>query len=139
MNSQSVIEYKIRNLINILLEKGVQPEELISNIWRKQYNSFNIFKENDNIIVCSICFYDNDIKINMIYKYDENKNLTRIEEIVGDTITILWDREDYIRPSINDICDLIRVYSNIDSAKSFIRLLPKDIRVLIEYKLSEIA
>lgn len=139
MDSKEVIKYKIEILINTLLEKGIQPEELVSNIWRNQYSSFNIFKEDEHRVVCSIYFNDNGISINMIYKYDENKDLIIIEETVEGRKTILWDRKEYIRISINDICDLIRATNNIENATSFIKSLPKYIKVLIQNELAEIA
>ncbi len=133
MNIKAVLDYKKNKIINIMIEKGVQPEELSENIWNKEYKSINIARI-DESIVCSLTFIDNDNEINMIYKYNNDKKLIQIEEISNSIKTVLWDRNLKLQELINDLCEFLKINYREDQIERILNTLPEEVKILIQVK-----
>lgn len=138
MDISKAVNYKIENVIDVMLKKGVQPEELAENIWDEKFFSIKIEKNNGNI-TCCIKFSESHCEIQMNYIYNNEKELIKIEEFSMGLKSVLWDREDFIRTNIEDICNLLRTQYSFKEIETFIDSLPKSIKKLLEKQLKEIA
>lgn len=128
MDTTKIIEYKITTLINLLATKGVSPGDLANNIFENDY--FNItFEKRNKFIYGILVFRDNleNKKVELIYKYDENKILLEIIENVDRKITILWSREKREEELIDDIVFFYRIYYNKEQVEKMINTLPVEI------------
>lgn len=133
MDIKAVLDYKKNKIINLMLERGVQPEELTENIWNEQYKTINIVRVEDSII-CSLSFIDNNSEIKMNYIYDTNKILIKIEEILDLKKTILWDRKLKLQELIDDLCEFLRINYSENQIQKVLNTLPEEIKTLIQLK-----
>lgn len=102
--------------------KGVQPEELITAIFEKEYTKIETYKE-DNLIFLVLTFsdtYENDTSnITMKYTYNRKKELMSIsQKINSSNYKEQWNRKKILEAMINEL----------------IIHLPKDNRVIEQLK-----
>lgn len=102
--------------------KGVQPEELITAIFEKEYTKIETYKE-DNLIFLVLTFsdtYENDTSnITMKYAYNRKKELMSIsQKINSSNYKEQWNRKKILEAMINEL----------------IIHLPKDNRVIEQLK-----
>ena len=102
--------------------KGVQPEELITAIFEKEYTKIETYKE-DNLIFLVLTFsdtYENDTSnITMKYAYNRKKELVSIsQKINSSNYKEQWNRKKILEAMINEL----------------IIHLPKDNRVIEQLK-----
>ncbi|KES10682.1 Proteasome/cyclosome repeat protein [Snodgrassella alvi SCGC AB-598-O02] len=102
--------------------KGVQPEELITAIFEKEYTKIETYKE-DNLIFLVLTFsdtYENDTSnITMKYVYNRKKELVSIsQKINSSNYKEQWNRKKILEAMINEL----------------IIHLPKDNRVIEQLK-----
>lgn len=135
-----LIRDKVNELINMLMNKGVQIEELCENIWSENYKSINIVKGNKEIEF-TIVYFDEDEKndILMKYIYNEEKYLKEILEIVDGISQIVWNRDFYIKTKIENICELIKLNYSLEEAEVFIDTLPDELKKKFIECINEIA
>lgn len=133
MNIKAVLDYKKDKIISLMLERGVQPEELAENIWNEQYKSINIVRTGKSII-CSLTFSENNNEIKMNYIYDTNKILIEIQEVLELKTTILWNREIKLQELINDLCEFLRINYSEKQVQKVLNTFPEEIKKLIKSK-----
>ncbi|CAM8245014.1 hypothetical protein [Morganella morganii] len=95
---------KIDKIVAFCLMKGVQPCELITAIFEKEYTHIETIKnKNDVYLIISYNeLVDNDIyNIKMRYTYDLDSRLQRIEQKTNKSgYKIQWDRIDKLKEII---------------------------------------
>lgn len=95
---------KIDKIVAFCLMKGVQPCELITAIFEKEYTHIETIKnKNDVYLIISYNeLVDNDIyNIKMRYTYDLDSRLQRIEQKINKSgYKIQWDRIDKLKEII---------------------------------------
>ncbi len=108
MQQKQIIVNSINNLVQIELNKGVQPYELVKNISSEGYQSIETKKIN-NTIICDVTFEDEDFftdkKIICCYRYtyDETMNLIEISDVSKRYCKVIWSREDALKEAIREI------------------------------------
>lgn len=133
MNYQEVIKYKLQTLIDLMLTDGVSPSDLSNNIFEKDYISISFCKENE-CIVGRLDFYDNENSsqnIQMIYTYSDNKRLIKIEEIINNTIELLWDRESREEELIKELISFMNYVYDSKQIEVFILSLPEILKAKV--------
>ncbi|NFG24863.1 hypothetical protein FDF11_13465 [Clostridium botulinum] len=127
MNTKNVIDYKIKKIINIAITKGVQPEELVENIWSTPYKTINMIRD-DYSISCCLTFLEDKKEVTMKYVYDLDKTLIRIEEIVNNKILILWDKEIKLKELLDDLSELLSINYTKNKIEKILSTLPKELQ-----------
>lgn len=122
MNNYTHITKEINKIIAFCMVKGVQPEELITAIFEKEYTKIETYKE-DNLIFLVLTFsdtYENDTSnITMKYVYNRKKELVSIsQKINSSNYKEQWNRKKILEAMINEL----------------IIHLPKDNRVIEQLK-----
>lgn len=116
---------QITKLINIELLIGVQPSELVDNIFFTNYKNINLSKTKKNIIMEIIYVekhLDTELDVSLNYFYDLNKNVVLISEKIGEEETILWSRkekEKEILFSINSLLENLDVIERNQIIETF--------------------
>lgn len=87
--------------------KGVQPEELITAIFEKEYTNIETYKE-DNLVFLVLTFsdtYENDTSyITMKYAYNRKKELMSIsQKINSSNYKEQWNRKKILEAMINEL------------------------------------
>ncbi|EJD6662063.1 hypothetical protein P7V44_03835 [Providencia sp. CRE-3FA-0001] len=116
-------------LVAFCLMKGVQPEELITAIFEREYISIETLKNNDHVYL--IVSYKEDIEdniniITMKYTYNLESQLQRIDQKINNSkYKIQWDRTDKLKEIIKSLAgDSISEESLFDVLN---KLLPEKI------------
>lgn len=128
---KSLIRDKMNNLISLSLSSGVQPEELVSNIYETPYKSISILKNRNNISV-ELFFEEIDeecpnnlIKVKYIYTYSFAKVLLKIDCVINDRKANEWDRFKAENKLIEEISQLLIDNSLANELQLFVNTLPK--------------
>nr|WP_113867759.1 hypothetical protein [Brenneria salicis]NMN92922.1 hypothetical protein [Brenneria salicis ATCC 15712 = DSM 30166]RBP60958.1 hypothetical protein DES54_12810 [Brenneria salicis ATCC 15712 = DSM 30166]RLM28294.1 hypothetical protein BHG07_17545 [Brenneria salicis ATCC 15712 = DSM 30166] len=91
----------LKNLAAFCSIKGVQPDELVTAIFDKEYNRIETYKVNSFvhfIISYSENIDDEKNTIIMRYIYDENKTLLKIEQKINNSsYSVQWDRDNSLK------------------------------------------
>ncbi|MBO0427818.1 hypothetical protein JZO82_01465 [Vagococcus fluvialis] len=125
MSINKKIMEQITKLINIELLIGVQPSELVDNIFFTNYKNINLSKTKKNIIMEIIYVekhLDTELDVSLNYFYDLNKNVVLISEKIGEEETILWSRkekEKEILFSINSLLENLDVIERNQIIETF--------------------
>lgn len=135
MNTKNVIDYKMKKIINLAISKGVQPEELMENIWNKQYKSINVYKDKKNII-CKLIFLENRKEIEMHYVYNKEKELIKIIEIINNKSLIFWDKDIKLQELIDDVVELLSYYCTNKEIEKILNTLPDTLRQYAKTKIN---
>ncbi len=118
---------QITKLINIELLVGVQPSELVDNIFFTSYKNINISKTKKNIIMEIVYVekhLDTELDVSLIYFYDLNKNVVLISEKIGGEETILWSRKEKEKEILFNINSLLEKLDVIER-NQIIETFPK--------------
>lgn len=120
----------LKNLAAFCSVKGVQPDELITAIFEKEYKKIETYKVNSYIyFIINYCEHidDEESIISMRYIYDENKSLLKIEQKINNgRYSLQWDRNDALKKYImNQLSDLPN-QKREDVYQLIIGNLPKD-------------
>ncbi len=101
----------LKNLAAFCSVKGVQPDELVTAIFEKEYKKIETYKVNS--LVYFIMDYSERIEeeesiVSMRYVYDENKSLIKIEQKINNGhYSTQWDRNDALKNYIiNQLSEL---------------------------------
>lgn len=141
MNIKETIKRKIDTLIALEMTKGVQPSELADNIFLEDYVEFNLYKKDKNIFG-EITFIEehaeSSFKVKLVYIYDQNKELIKIEENILKQVTTIWDRESQEKLLVNQIVSLFRELEKPNEALEFINKLPGKLKGLVNTSFNNI-
>lgn len=134
---------KVNELIELRLDKGTHPSELMENISSDDYIEVSA-KKLFNGVQCNVIFFDNsifdDIKIKYkyVYTYDKEMSLNEIKLIKNKTESVVWNRKAEEKRILGQIIDLFSNSNMNDYYKSeFIKSLPLDLYKILtdkEYK-----
>lgn len=127
MSINEKIMEQITKLINIELLVGVQPSELVDNIFFTSYKNINISKTKKNIIMEIVYVekhLDTELDVSLIYFYDLNKNVVLISEKIGGEETILWSRKEKEKEILFNINSLLEKLDVIER-NQIIETFPK--------------
>lgn len=126
MLNKTIENNKIDKIVAFCLMKGVQPCELITSIFEKEYTHIETIKNKNNVylIVSYDEFIDNETyNIKMRYTYDLDSRLQRIEQKINKSgYKIQWDRIDKLKEIICSILGYKITDNEIDNI--LIKLLP---------------
>ncbi|EPL6274865.1 hypothetical protein [Proteus mirabilis] len=100
----------VDKLVAFSLMKGVQPEDLVTAIFEKEYTSIDVLKQNDEVYV--IVSYkehlEEDVGFNIIstrYTYNLDSQLQRVEQKINNTkYKTQWDRISKLKELISLAC-----------------------------------
>ena len=134
MNYQSVIEYKLHMLINLILTDGVSPADLSNNIFETDYIEISFSKKNEYVIG-KLSFYENGNILNniqMFYTYSKDKQLIRIEEMECGIKKLLWDRKKREEELIEEMLYFMSLCYSNEQIRDFIFSLPSNLQAKVE-------
>ncbi|HBB9941461.1 hypothetical protein ABHD31_13465 [Enterobacter cloacae] len=120
----------LKNLAAFCSVKGVQPDELITAIFEKEYKKIETYKVNSYIyFIINYCEHIDDEEniISMRYIYDENKSLLKIEQKINNgRYSLQWDRNDALKKYIMKQLSDLPYQKREDVYQLIIGNLPKD-------------
>jgi hypothetical protein len=98
---------EINKIIAFCMVKGVQPEELITAIFEKEYTNIETYKK-DDLIILTLTFSDTDENeisyITMKYIYNRKKELMSIsQKINSSNYKEQWNRKKILEAMINEL------------------------------------
>lgn len=101
----------LKNLAAFCSVKGVQPDELVTAIFEKEYKNIETYKVNSFIyFIMNYCerIDDEESIVSMRYIYDENKSLIKIEQKINNgRYSTQWNRNDALKKYImNQLSEL---------------------------------
>lgn len=136
-SAKSLMNEKIDRLIALSLNKGVQPEELATNIFENPYESIIINKTLNNILV-ELIFSEDDsnsinkiVKIKYVYTYSIEGILLKIECIIDNKRKTEWDRIEIEKDLIKSIIAILKKNKWYKDLNKFTKSLPKDLQMKI--------
>lgn len=123
---------KIDKLIAFCLMKGVQPAELVTSIFEKEYTHIETIKDAKRvylIISYKECIDDITQNITMRYTYNFDSQLQRVEQKINQLkYKIQWDRIDKLKEIIKSIIGCKVTDGEVNNI--LIKLLPNDMHNL---------
>lgn len=118
----------IELLIQIMNTKGVQPSDLVDNIFIEEYSSLNFSKKKGHIYG-QIEYIERHGQINipvvLVYKYNEKKEVIKITETIDGLSTVVWDRGSKETDLINEILALASIELSALDFTKFVDSLPE--------------
>ena len=140
-NIEVLVKDKIDRLISLSLNSGVQPEELVINIYERAYKSIFVSK-NDNFITVELIFEENDIEksnkkydVRYLYTYSLDKILLKIDCIINNQKKTEWDRVLIELKIIDEIIEILKENTLNKQLNKFIKSLPVELQRKIKIKL----
>lgn len=131
------INDRLGELVNLRMNKGVQPNELMENIINEEYSEVSV-KKFFGGIRCIVEFADcgifDDIKskYEYIYIYDNDMFLKEIRMIKNKIETTIWNRANEEKQILDDIILKLKDMPNSSRyVNKLIKTLPKDLLQLI--------
>lgn len=128
---------KLRELIDLRINKGVQPNELMENITNEEYLKVDA-KKFFGEIQCKVEFIDYGIfdniksKYEYVYIYDNDMFLKEIRMIKNKIETIIWNKRNEEKKILDDIIlELSNIPNSGEYIYKFIKTLPNDLLQLI--------
>ncbi|EGT3611554.1 hypothetical protein FAP59_18390 [Morganella morganii] len=119
----------IDKIVAFCLMKGVQPEDLVTAIFEKEYIGIETLKQNDEVYVIVSYKEENDNNIDIIsmrYTYNLDSQLQRVEQKINNLkYKTQWDRGTKLKELIMLAC--MQTGSRDDVATILNKLLPNNI------------
>ncbi|AHF08373.1 hypothetical protein [Desulfitobacterium metallireducens] len=144
MELQTRLKDKIDELIQLNLNKGIAPHELMQNIYQDEYIEVKANKHFDQLF-CHVTFYDEGIfdekKIKYEYRYIYNKDLylQEVYQMKNKSVNLLWSRLQEEQALLTEIVELFRLNSKaFKSFKSFLNTLPIEYQTMINDRLKSV-
>ena len=139
-SNYSKIISKVNELIDLRLDKGTQPSELMENISSDGYVEVSAKKVFDGIH-CSVVFFDDNIfdkarlKYKYVYIYDKEMYLNEIKLIKNKSESTVWSRKLEERRMLEQLIELYNK-SNLNNyhKTQFIKSLPMDLYKILTEK-----
>ncbi|MBG9789221.1 hypothetical protein P4V47_06730 [Brevibacillus laterosporus] len=133
MELANFLEEKVKKLINLRMNKGITPVELMSNIYNEDYIEIKSKRQFDQVF-CYVSFYDSDffsdnkVKIEYKYTYDNENCLQQISSIKNKNEQIIWSRAEEENILLSQITTTLLKYENKEVINKFIKTLPNDLQ-----------
>lgn len=142
LNFNEIIS-KVNELVELRLDKGINPSELMENIASDDYIEVSA-KKLCNGVQCNVIFFDNSIfndakiKYKYVYIYNKGMFLSEIKLMKNRNESLVWNREAEERKILDQIIDLFNKNQMNDYYKTqFIKSLPVDLYEVLTYRGSE--
>jgi len=142
LNHNEVIS-KVNELVELSLNKGINPSELMENIASDDYIEVSA-KKLCNGVQCNVIFFDDSIfsdgkiKYKYVYIYNKKMFLIEIKLIKNKTESLIWNREAEERKILEQIIDLFNKNKMDGHYKTeFIKSLPVDLYEVLTYRGNE--
>ena len=142
LNCNKIIS-KVNELVELRLDKGINPSELMENIASDDYIEVSARKL-FNGVQCNVIFFDNSIfsdakvKYKYVYIYNKEMFLIEIKLIKNKVESIVWNREAEERRILEQIIDLFNSSKLSDYYRTkFIKSLPVDLYKILTDRGSE--
>ena len=134
MEYSKLINYKINELVDLLLTDGVRPGDLSDNIFDQDYIDIRYYKDN-GYIIGELIFNSDNLLVKMIYTYSQDRRILRIEEEIQGRKEIVWDRSMREKEIIEEIVYFIKLVYNPEQIHHFLMSLPNAVgsSILSEY------
>jgi len=107
MTSYTQIMKEINKIISFCMVKGVQPHELVTSIFEREYQHIETYKKGEFIhfILTYSDIHDDGINlIKMKYIYNDKQQLLSVaQKIDSSSYKIQWDRSEKLDALINNL------------------------------------
>ena len=129
--SLETIKTLVDELTTLHVTRGVQPSELVENMFEDAYVESTARKTSQSMVF-DITFLESDeegqsSKITMRYPYDRDRYLTLVEQkISARKFSIQWDRALAVQERIEKLGTLLAVKLPQDEVASILSTMPKD-------------
>lgn len=134
----------IQNLLNLHLARGVQPSELVDNLFDSEYIDFSLKKKNSSLVL-ELSYVEEleecSQKIFMRYTYSAEKYLNRIEQkISSGKFSTQWCRNEEVTKAIAAIKNcLYQQGLSPESVNKILSTLPSDLVASVGDRLKLVA
>ena len=121
-----------KEITNLHLTNGVQPNELTEAIFEKDYDSM-LTKKIGNTVITEVCFFEIDeglkTEIKVRYTYSFDAKLQTIEQKIGKgRYKIQWDREVKINSLFDQLVTSLSKINDESAVKAFIKKIPIELK-----------
>lgn len=140
----SEVNTSINRLLSLYLTKGVQPSDLVENLYDSEYTDFSIHKKNKSLIL-ELAYLENteegSQKIIMKYEYDSERYLLAVKQkINSQRLSIQWCRSRALKMAISDFrTAVIRAGLSTQEADKILLTLPSQLMSQVKAELKLVA
>lgn len=119
MTSYTQIMKEINKIISFCMVKGVQPHELVTSIFEREYQHIETYKKGEFIyfILTYSDIHDDGVNlIKMKYVYNDKQQLLSIaQKIDSSSYKIQWDRSEKLNALLSNLASQLPQNSSIIS------------------------
>lgn len=124
------IKLLVDELTTLHISRGVQPSDLIDNLFEDAYVE-SASRKTSNGVIFEIAFLETDendcpVKVAMRYTYDSSRNLVLIEQKVAKKYAIQWDRAASIRQRVERLEAMLATSLPPEKVKGILSTIPDD-------------
>lgn len=132
MTSYTQIMKEINKIISFCMVKGVQPHELVTSIFEREYQHIETYKKGEFIhfILTYSDIHDDGINlIKMKYVYNDKQQLLSIaQKIDSSSYKIQWDRSEKLDALLSNLASQLPQNSSIISQLK--EAIPNDFKTI---------
>lgn len=124
------IKLLVDELTTLHISRGVQPSDLIDNLFEDVYVE-SASRKTSNGVIFEITFLETDeddcpVKVAMRYTYDSSRNLVLIEQKVAKKYAIQWDRAASIRQRVERLEAMLTTSLPQEKVTAILSTIPDD-------------
>ncbi|HCL3347902.1 MULTISPECIES: hypothetical protein [Pseudomonas] len=124
------IKLLVDELTTLHISRGVQPSDLIDNLFEDTYVE-SASRKTSNGVIFEITFLETDendcpVKVAMRYTYDSSRNLVLIEQKVAKKYAIQWDRAASIRQRVERLEAMLATSLPQEKVTAILSTIPDD-------------
>jgi hypothetical protein len=124
------IKLLVDELTTLHISQGVQPSDLIDNLFEDAYVE-SASRKTSNGVIFEITFLETDendcpVKVAMRYTYDSSRNLVLIEQKVAKKYAIQWDRAASIRQRVERLEAMLATSLPQEKVTAILSTIPDD-------------
>lgn len=124
------IKLLVDELTTLHISRGVQPSDLIDNLFEDTYVE-SASRKTSNGVIFEITFLEIDendcpVKVAMRYTYDSSRNLVLIEQKVAKKYAIQWDRAASIRQRVERLEAMLATSLPQEKVTAILSTIPDD-------------
>lgn len=140
----SEVNTSINRLLSLYLTKGVQPSDLVENLYDSEYTDFSINKKNKSLLL-ELAYIESteegSQKITMKYEYDSERYLLVIKQkINSQRFSTQWCRSRALKMAISDFRTAVtRVGLSTKEAEKILLTLPSQLMSQVKAELKLVA
>jgi len=143
MTANCIAKQKVEKLIDVMLTDGVQPSDLVDNIFFEHYKSI-CYRHVQGQVIGELVYHEEDslskTTVTLRYYYGLGREIERIEEICDGNILILWDRTHTEKELLEDIIEELQRNCKPQQVEEFISSLPENLKNKIrEFQMHNVA